>query len=267
MAPDATQYTYGFHHGHRTRLALRLIPISYERDYAASRSRQIGSITSYVSVHPIPDMGPHTAEIVEVQGADSLAIARVMSQIPNNRSGLMNVIIPLVQAKLNATFLLLHRFLRRWLNGRPVFLILNRVPVNYGLSNRRRTTDTETIIKIQVRRERITSFGCSTYSTNVAALAELRRTIGFTNQVQQRTVSIQSDLLELLDPSLLDSMNGSPMLLPHQIHQQPRPFWILSNIAAEMTIAQLMNLLHQYDMESRAAAIAQGNALPHNFYQ
>jgi hypothetical protein len=33
----------------------------------------------------------------------------------------MNVIIPLVQAKLNATFLLLHRFLRRWLNGRPLF--------------------------------------------------------------------------------------------------------------------------------------------------
>jgi hypothetical protein len=122
-----------------------------------------------------------------------------MTQIPNNRTGRMNVLIPLIQAKLNATFLLLHRFLLRWLNGRPVFLTLNRVPVNYGISNQRLNTDSEAIIKIQVRRERISSFGRSSYNTNVAALADLRRTIGFTNQIQQRTVSIQSDLLELLD--------------------------------------------------------------------
>jgi hypothetical protein len=76
-----------------------------------------------------------------------------MTQIPNNRSGLMNVIFPLVQAKLNATFLFLHCFLFRWLNGRLVFLTFNRVPVNYGISNWRLNTDTEAIIKIQVRRE------------------------------------------------------------------------------------------------------------------
>ena len=107
-----------------------------------------------------------------------------MSQIPNNRSGKMNVVIPYVQAKLNATLLLLHRFLYRWLGGRQVFLTLNRVPVNYGLSTRRLNTDSEVVIKIQVRRERIFSFGRSSYNTNVASMAELRRLIGLTNQVQ-----------------------------------------------------------------------------------
>ena len=183
MGPDAAQYTYGFHHGQRSRLALRIIPISYVRAYAASGSRQSGTITSYVSIHPIPDMGHHTAEIVEVQGSDPLAITRVMSQIPNNRSGKMNIVIPYVQAKLNATFLLLHRFLYRWLGGRAVFLMLNRVPVNYGISNRRLNTDSEVVIRIQVRRERISAFGRSSYNTNVAAMTELRRLIGFTNQI------------------------------------------------------------------------------------
>ena len=96
MGSDAAHYTYGFHHGQRSRLALRIIPISYVRAYAATGSKQTDTITSYVSIHPIPDMGPHTAEIVEVQGSDPLAITRVMSQIPNNRSGKMNIIIPYV---------------------------------------------------------------------------------------------------------------------------------------------------------------------------
>ena len=81
-------------------------------------------------------MGQHTAKIVEVQGSDPLAITGVMSQIPASRSGKMNVINPYVQAKLNATFFLLHCFLYRWLNSRQVFITLNRVPINYGLSNR-----------------------------------------------------------------------------------------------------------------------------------
>jgi hypothetical protein len=103
--------------------------------------------------HPMSPFIPsqtwaHTAEIVEVQGSDSLAFARVMPRILSNRSGQMNVIIPYLQAKLNTTFLLLHRFLFRWLNGRPVFLTTNRVPVNYGISNRRLNIDTELIITI-----------------------------------------------------------------------------------------------------------------------
>jgi hypothetical protein len=250
MGSDAAHYTYGFHHGQRSRLALRIIPISYVRANAATGSRQNGIITSYVSIHPIPDMGPHTAEIVEVQGSDPLAITRVMSQIPNNRSGKMNIIIPYIQAKLNATLLLLHRFLYRWLGGRQVFLMLNRVPVNYGINNRRLNTDAETVIKIQVRRERISSFGRSSYNTNVANMAELRRLIGFTNQIQQRTVAMQSELLELLDPGLLDAMHGTPMLLPHSVHQHSRPFWIISNLEAETDIAQLIELLHRYDIGS-----------------
>ena len=243
-------------------MALRIIPIFYVRDYAATGSRQYGNSTSYVSIHPIPDMGPHTAEIVEVQGSDPLAVTRVMSQIPGNRSGRMNNAIPYIQAKLNTTLLLLHRFLHRWLGGRHVFLTLNRVPVNYGISPKRLHTDTEVVIKIQVRRERISSFGRSSYNTNVAHLAELRRLIGFTTQIQQRTVAMQSDLIELLDPGLLDAMHSTPMLLPHSIHQHHRPFWVISNLAAETSTAQLIELLHRYDTEVRAAATAQGNAPP-----
>ena len=52
------------------------------------------------------------------------------------------------------------------------------------------------------------------------------------------------------------------MLLPHSVHQHQRPFWVLCNIAEDMDIARLVELLHQYDMEVRAAAIAQGNAPP-----
>ena len=73
---------------------------------------------------------------------------------------------------------------------------------------------------------------------------------------------MQSDLLELLDPGLLDTMHGSPMLLSHSVHQHHRPFWVLSNIAEDMDIVRLVELLHHYDMEVRAAAIAQGNAPP-----
>ena len=96
------------------------------------------------------------------------------------------------------------------------------------------------VIKIQVRRERISSFGHSSYNTNVVNMAELHRLIGFTNQIQQRTVAMQSDLLELLDPGLLDAMHGSPLLLPHSARQHPRPFWVLSNLAAETDTAQLV---------------------------
>ena len=52
------------------------------------------------------------------------------------------------------------------------------------------------------------------------------------------------------------------MLLPHSVQQYPRPFWVLSNIAAEMDTTQIIDLLHMYDMELRAAAIAQVNAPP-----
>ena len=52
------------------------------------------------------------------------------------------------------------------------------------------------------------------------------------------------------------------MLLPNSVHQFPRPFWVLSNIDAEMDTDHLIDLLHRYDMELQAAAIAQGNNPP-----
>ena len=57
-------------------------------------------------------------------------------------------------------------------------------------------------------------------------------------------------------------MHGSPMLLPHSVHQHQRPFWVLSNIAEVMNMARLVELIHQYDTEVRAAALAQGNEPP-----
>ena len=87
----------------------------------------------------------------------------------------MNAAISYIQVKLNATYLLLHRFLFRWLLGRPVFLTVNRVPVNYGHSTRRLNTDSEMVIKILVRWERVSSYGRSSHNTNVANLAELCR--------------------------------------------------------------------------------------------
>ena len=76
MAPDTANYTYGFHHGHQQRLALRLLPLTYQRSYAASSTpRQAGCITTYISVHPLPDMRAHTAEIAADQGSTPLALA------------------------------------------------------------------------------------------------------------------------------------------------------------------------------------------------
>ena len=57
-------------------------------------------------------------------------------------------------------------------------------------------------------------------------------------------------------------MKATPMLLPHSIHQHPRPFWVLSNIDAATDTAQVIQLLRQYDEELRAAALAQGTSIP-----
>jgi hypothetical protein len=69
MAPDAATFTYGFHHGHLQRLALRLLPLTYQRSYAASTSRQTGYITTYISDHPNPDMSIYMAKIATDQGS------------------------------------------------------------------------------------------------------------------------------------------------------------------------------------------------------
>jgi hypothetical protein len=52
------------------------------------------------------------------------------------------------------------------------------------------------------------------------------------------------------------------MLLPHSVHQHPRPFWVLSNNAVETNTAQIIDFIHLYDMELKAAATTQGNASP-----
>ena len=170
----------------------------------------MGYITNYISVHPIPDMGPFTAEITADQGSTPLAIARMLDQIPGNRAGAYNNSIPNLQAKLNATFLLLHRFCYRWLAGRRFFLQLTRTQVNYNSGPRLLV---ETILVVRVPRERTVTAGRPTYSVNAAGLAEMRRAIGFGPQ-RQRSIQMQSELIELLDPSLREAMSNSPPPAP-----------------------------------------------------
>ena len=161
-------------------------------------------------------MGLITEDLITDQGSTPLAMARVLDQIPGNRSGTFNNAIPNVQAKLNATFILLHRFCHRWLGGREFLLQLARTPSLYRPTQRR--PHTETVIIIKMPRERTTSHGRISYSTNAAGFAEMRRALGFSTQRQQRSIQIQSELLELLDPALRDSMHTSPPLLPHREH-------------------------------------------------
>ena len=259
MTSDAATYTYGFHHGYQQRLAFRIIPLTYQRSYASNNTRQAGYLTTYISVHPIPDMGAHTAEIAADQGSTPLALARMIDQIPGNRSGSYNSSIPNIQAKLNATFLLLHRFSHRWFPGRDFFLQLTRTPANYDSSP---TPLVETILIIRVPRERTVSAGRPTYTINAAGLAEMRRAIGFGPQKQQRSIQIQSDLIELLDPVLRDAMRNSPPLLPHREHGHPRPFWLLSNIDPDITLSQVLELLATYDAELADLTLAQGSTAP-----
>ena len=260
MGPEAATFTYGFYHGTRQRLALRIIPITYKRPYATSSSRQSGYLTSYVSIHPIPDLGIITEDLTTEQGATPLAMARVMDQIPGNRSGTFNNAIHNVQAKLNATFILLHRFCCRMMGGRDFFLQLARIPALYKPTQRR--PHSETIIHIKLPRERTLSQGRTTYSTNAAGFAEMRRILGFSTQRQQRSIQIQSDLMELLDPALRDSMHVFPPLLPHKEHGISRPFWTLSNVDPDLSLVQILELINTYDAELTDLALAQGIADP-----
>ena len=94
MSSEAATFTYGFYHGKRQRLALRIVPITYKRPYASICSRQSGYLTFYVSIYPIPDMGMITEDLTTEQGSTPLAMARVLDQIPGNRSGTFNNAIP-----------------------------------------------------------------------------------------------------------------------------------------------------------------------------
>ena len=99
---------------------------------------------------------PYTADITADQGSTPLALARMLDQIPGNRSGSYNNSIPNLQAKLNATFLLLHCFCYRWLAGRRFFTQLVCTPVNYNSGLRQLV---ETIMVVRVPRERIVTAG------------------------------------------------------------------------------------------------------------
>ena len=60
----------------------------------------------------------------------------------------------------------------------------------------------------------------------------------------------------------MDAIQGTPMLLPHSIHQHPRPLWVLLNVDAATDTDQVIQLIRQYDTELRDAALAQGTSIP-----
>jgi hypothetical protein len=57
-------------------------------------------------------------------------------------------------------------------------------------------------------------------------------------------------------------MSNSPPLLPHREHGYARPFWLLSNIDADLSLVQVLELLTTYDTELTDITIAQGAPSP-----
>ena len=73
---------------------------------------------------------------------------------------------------------------------------------------------------------------------------------------------MQSELIELLDPTLREAMSNSPPLLPHREHGNARPFWMLSNVDADLSLVQVLELLSTYDTELADLSTAQGAPSP-----
>ena len=89
----------------------------------------------------------------------------------------------------------------------------------------------------------------------------MRRALGFGPQ-RQRSIQIQSDLIELLDPTQRDAMSNSPPLLPRREHGHARPFWLLSNVDADLSLIQVLELLTTYDTKLTDITMAQGAPPP-----
>ena len=145
-------------------------------------------LITYVSAHPVPDMGPFTAEYVSNAGSDLVGIIRCTEQIPADPTGRMDDITPYVQGLINSQFLTLHRYLCQQLGGIPFFLTVNRVHVNYTPGTNH-ALQQETIIRINIQRTRVSQLdGSITYLTDPAHMAQALYAMGFHNNRQREFV-------------------------------------------------------------------------------
>ena len=137
------------------------------------------SLVIYLSIHPVPNMGPHTADYVSHAGSDLAGFIRFTEQIPADPTGRLDEITPLIQALLNSQFLALHRYLTQRLAGIDFFLTISRVSTNYtpGQSH---ALQTETIMKINIQRTRVLNpDGTHTFLTDSAHLAQAQYALEF----------------------------------------------------------------------------------------
>jgi hypothetical protein len=71
ISTGAHQLTFGHHHGPSHRLAVRIILCAFNRpDTMQWNTTWRDHLITYISAHPVPDMGPFTADYVSLTGSD-----------------------------------------------------------------------------------------------------------------------------------------------------------------------------------------------------
>ena len=76
-------YSFGHHHGPIKRLAVRIFPCGFNRPETMHWNPVwTNSLVTYLSVHPVPDMGPHTADYISHAGSDLVGFIRFTEQTP-----------------------------------------------------------------------------------------------------------------------------------------------------------------------------------------
>ena len=179
ITTGAHNNTFGHHHSHSHRLAVRIIPCAFNRPETMHwNPTWQNHLITYISVRPIPDMGPFTAEYVSPTGSDMVGFCRFTEQISADPTGRMDDITPYIQALINSQYLSLHRYLQQKLAGIQFFITLNRVHANYTPGSNH-TLQQETIIRINIQRTRVTQpDGTATFLTDPAHMAQALYALG-----------------------------------------------------------------------------------------
>jgi hypothetical protein len=141
-------YSFGHRHSPIKRLAVRIFPCNFHRPETMQWNPVWpNSLVTYLSIHPIPNMSPHTAACVSQTGSDLVGFIRFTEQFAADPTGRLDALSPLVETLLNSQFLAIHRYLSQRLAGIDFFPTITGVNANYnpGLNY---SLQTETIIRI-----------------------------------------------------------------------------------------------------------------------
>jgi hypothetical protein len=252
-------YTFGHHHRPINRLAVRIFPCGFHRPKTMNWNPVWPNyLVTYLSIHPVSNMGPHTADYVAHAGSDLVGFIRFTEQIAADPTGRLDVITPFLQALLNSQFLAIHRYLSQRLAGIDFFPTISRVSANYTPGNSH-SLQTETIIHISIQRTRVTNFdGSHIFLTDSAHLAQAQYALGFQGTRQRMLIECQAYLLELLHPSLLQQMTKPQPLLPAPDIRTPRPFLALRNVDPNTNLVLILKTLQRHDAESETLAHTHG---------